>query len=96
LAQTTGALDALTREQMMVDLMTLCMDEHKTAIMVTHSITEAVFLADRVIVMSQRPGTLRAELRVTLPRPRALSVIHSPEFGLWVDDIRGNIQARML
>ena len=91
-----GALDALTREQMMVDLMTLCMNEHKTAIMVTHSITEAVFLADRVLVLSQRPGTVSAEVSVNLPRPRTLSMIHSTEFGRLVQEIRSNIHSTSL
>ncbi len=88
-----GALDALTREQMQLELMQLWAAERKTALMVTHSITEAVFVADRVLVMSQRPGRLRADLEIPLPRPRHLGMIHAPDFGKLVNRIRQDIGA---
>jgi NitT/TauT family transport system ATP-binding protein len=88
-----GALDALTREQMQLDLMQLWASERKTAFMVTHSITEAVFIADRVLVMSRRPGRLRADLTISLPRPRRLDMVHAPDFGALVHQIREHIEA---
>jgi NitT/TauT family transport system ATP-binding protein len=88
-----GALDALTREQMQLELMRLWAAERKTALMVTHSITEAVFVADRVLVMSQRPGRIRAEFDVPLSRPRRLDMIHEAPFGALVRQIREQIEA---
>jgi NitT/TauT family transport system ATP-binding protein len=93
LDEPLGALDALTREQMQLELMNLWAAEHKTAIMVTHSITEAVFVADRVLVMSRRPGQIRADLKVPLARPRNLDMIHAPDFGTLVHRIREAIGA---
>lgn len=88
-----GALDALTREQMQADLLSLWSAARQTILMVTHSITEAVFLADRVLVLSKRPGTLRADIPVTLPRPRHLEMIHTQEFGSHVNQIRGKLES---
>jgi NitT/TauT family transport system ATP-binding protein len=67
-----GALDALTREQMRIDLEALWLATRKTVVFITHSIDEAVLLADRVIVMSARPGRIERELHVDLARPRGL------------------------
>ena len=67
-----GALDALTREQMRVDIEHLWMTTQKTVIFITHSIDEAVLLSDRVVVMSPRPGTIDHILDVDIPRPRGL------------------------
>lgn len=67
-----SALDALTREELSVELQRIHMDLGTTILFVTHSIDEAVLLADRVIVMSERPGTIRRELDVGIPRPRTL------------------------
>ena len=67
-----GALDALTREQMRVDIEHLWMTTGKTVIFITHSIDEAVLLSDRVVVMSQRPGTIDHIFEVDMPRPRGL------------------------
>jgi NitT/TauT family transport system ATP-binding protein len=75
-----GALDALTREQMRVDLELLWMRTQKTVLFVTHGIDEAVLLADRVIVMSPRPGKVEQVVEVTMPRPRGLEARHHPEF----------------
>jgi NitT/TauT family transport system ATP-binding protein len=75
-----GALDALTREQMRIDLEALWLATSKTVLFVTHSIDEAVLLADRVIVMSPRPGRIDRIIKVNLGRPRGLSARKLPEF----------------
>ena len=75
-----GALDALTREQMRVDLELLWMRTQKTVLFVTHGIDEAVLLADRVIVMSPRPGKIEQVVEVNIPRPRGLNARHHPQF----------------
>ena len=67
-----GALDALTREQMRTDLESLLADRPKTVLFITHSIDEAVLLADRVVVMSPRPGRIERIMPIDLPRPRGL------------------------
>jgi NitT/TauT family transport system ATP-binding protein len=82
-----GALDALTRDQMMVDLQTLWLRSKPTVVFVTHSIQEAVFLSDRIVVMAPRPGRVEAVLDVPLPRRRRLSVRSTPEFNSIVDRI---------
>ncbi len=75
-----GALDALTREQMRLDLEALWLETGKTVLFITHSIDEAVLLADRVVVMSARPGTIEREIPIGLPRPRGLRARRAPEF----------------
>jgi NitT/TauT family transport system ATP-binding protein len=75
-----GALDALTREQMRVDLEELWMHSPKTVLFVTHGIDEAVLLADRVVVMSPRPGAIEQIIPVNIPRPRGLGTRSNPEF----------------
>jgi NitT/TauT family transport system ATP-binding protein len=75
-----GALDALTREQLRVDLEALWLAAPKTVLFITHSIDEAVLLADRVVVMSPRPGRIERELVVDLPRPRGLDARGLPGF----------------
>lgn len=76
-----GSLDALTRERMGVELLRIWQARRKTVVMVTHSISEALFLADRVLVLSPRPGTLRLDLQVGLPRPREDGIRYTPAFG---------------
>ena len=72
-----GALDALTREQMCYDLQELWMTRRPTVLFITHSISEAILLSDRVIVMSARPGRILEEFRMERPRPRLLDDDHT-------------------
>lgn len=75
-----GALDAITREQVSFDLLAVRRRARQTVLMVTHDVAEAVILADRVLVMSQRPGRIAADIAVTLPRPRSPEQAYTPEF----------------
>ncbi|MDX9895051.1 MAG: ABC transporter ATP-binding protein [Desulfofustis sp.] len=75
-----GALDALTRESMQWELLRIWEDARCTVVFVTHSITEAVLLADRVIVMSKRPGRIKKDIAIDLPRPRTRQLSASTEF----------------
>ncbi len=83
-----GALDAMTRDQMNLDLQTIWLERQKTAMLVTHSIEEAVFLSDRVIVMSPRPGTVADIVAIDLPRPRSLNVKDTPDFRKYAAQLR--------
>jgi NitT/TauT family transport system ATP-binding protein len=83
-----GALDAMTRDQMNADLQRLWMEKRKTAILVTHSIDEAVFMSDRVIVMSARPASVAEDITIDLPRPRTLEMRDTPEFNAYTGRIR--------
>ncbi len=89
-----GALDALTREQMRVDLEALWLATRKTVLFITHSIDEAVLLSDRVVVMSPRPGRIERTLDVTLPRPRGLAARRDPRFAALTDEITEIFLAR--
>jgi NitT/TauT family transport system ATP-binding protein len=75
-----GALDALTREQMRLDLEHLWMESPKTVVFVTHSVAEAVLLADRVVILSPRPGRIERIIDIDLPRPRGLEARRRPNF----------------
>src|SRR6266581_3571840 len=83
-----GALDAMTREKMNVELMRIQRETGKTVLLITHSIPEAVFLADRVLVMTERPGAIAAIYDVPLPRPRSLDAMADPVFTELVQRIR--------
>jgi NitT/TauT family transport system ATP-binding protein len=88
-----GALDALTREQMNLDLQRIWMQSRKTIFLITHSIPEAVFLADRVVVMTPRPGRIADILHVPFARPRSLELTATADFGSLVADIRKHLQS---
>ena len=76
-----GALDALTREKMGTELLSLWQASRKTVLMVTHSISEALLLSDRVLVLTPRPGRVELDLRVDLPRPREEEMRYTEHFG---------------
>lgn len=83
-----GALDAITREQMNVELARIQAEQKKTVVFITHSIPEAVFLGDRVVVMSPRPGRISDVLEVGIPRPRTLETMGIPQFGEFCAKLR--------
>jgi len=87
-----GALDARTREKLSLELLRLRQRYVQTIIMVTHDISEAVLLADRVLVMSRRPGRLVADVLVDLPRPRSPDMIYHPEFLQLTKRVRDSIE----
>lgn len=82
-----AALDAQTREIMQTELLSIWRESRKTILLITHQIDEAVFLSDRVIVFSARPGSVREEVKVELPRPRVLEMKRTPKFVGLVDRI---------
>jgi len=86
-----GALDALTREKMNVELLRIWQARRKTVIMVTHDIQEAVFLCDRVIPMTSRPGRLKEEITVDLPRPRSFDLLATPRFASLAAELRRSL-----
>ncbi|WP_049795948.1 ATP-binding cassette domain-containing protein [Frankia sp. EAN1pec] len=88
-----GALDALTRDQMSFELMRIWNERSKTVVFVTHSIPEAILLADRVVVMSKSPGEIAEIIDINLPRPRRNEMINTPEFGAYVQRARALLNA---
>jgi NitT/TauT family transport system ATP-binding protein len=88
-----GSLDALTRERMAIELMRIWKAQRSTVLMVTHSISEAVLLADRVIVLSDRPASVLLNLVVDLPRPRTIDLTYTREFGELAASVRGMIRS---
>ncbi|MCI1930994.1 MAG: ABC transporter ATP-binding protein [Clostridia bacterium] len=87
-----SALDEFTKEKLHVDLLRIWRKTNKTIIFVTHNIQEAVFLSDRVVVLSPRPGRVSSVVDIKLPRPRALSLKNTPEFNDYVIKIRNSFE----
>jgi NitT/TauT family transport system ATP-binding protein len=84
-----GALDAMTRDDLNVELTRIWQTAKRTVLFVTHSIAEAIFLSDRVVVMSPGPGRVQTVVPIDLPRPRALSVQGTREFAAYIAHLRG-------
>ena len=89
-----GALDAITRERMNIELLRIWMESKKTVLFVTHDINEALFLSDRVIVLSARPSVMVQALDIQLPRPRTLEVRALPDFGNYFLQIYNSLELR--
>jgi len=87
-----GALDALTRLQVRMDLEALWLRRRPTVLFITHSVEEAVGLSDRVLVMSPSPGEVVEQIKVDLPRPRPIVLGDAPEFGAYVDRIHRHFE----
>jgi NitT/TauT family transport system ATP-binding protein len=83
-----GALDAMTRDDLNMEMQRIWLHSPKTVVFVTHSIPEAVFLSDRVVVMARNPGRIVNEYVIDLPRPRALAVRAAPEYSRYLTQIR--------
>jgi NitT/TauT family transport system ATP-binding protein len=88
-----GALDALTREEMGFELLRIWEARRKTILFVTHSIPEAILLADKVVVMTPRPGRLARVIAIDLPRPRTVELEFDAKFKAYSDEVRGLIFA---
>lgn len=86
-----GALDEFTRETMNEELLRIWEETKKTVIFITHSIPESVFMSDRVIVMSERPGRILADIRIKLPQPRETSMRQSPILFEHIKEIRSSL-----
>ena len=88
-----GALDAMTREQMNLELQRIWLESKNTVFFITHSIPEAVFLGDRIVVMTARPGKIAEIIPVDIPRPRDLKTMGDPEFVSLTQRIRSLLYA---
>jgi NitT/TauT family transport system ATP-binding protein len=89
-----GALDALTREQLTVELLRIWEASHRTVLMVTHNVEEAALLADRVVVLSERPGRVVDIVPIPLPRPRTPRMLTSPELRIATQTLRDTLAQR--
>jgi len=90
-----AALDAQTRELMQAELLRIWNEAHKTVLFITHQIDEAIYLSDRVLVMSARPGRILADITIDLPRPRRLEIKRTPAFITYADQIWGMIATQL-
>ena len=88
-----GALDAMSREQMNLELLRIWSLTRQTAVFITHSVAEAIFLSDRVFALSERPGRLAEVIEIDLPRPRTLDMINTPQFGAYAAQLRARLNA---
>jgi NitT/TauT family transport system ATP-binding protein len=88
-----GALDAFTRDEMNLLLLKLWSETNKTVVFVTHNISEAIFLADRVVVMSPRPGRLARIFEIELPRPRTIEMMFEPDFIELIQEIKRTVES---
>ena len=91
-----GALDAMTRQVLQEELLRIHEHSRKTTLFITHNIDEALILADRIIVMSARPGRVKAELRNTLPRPRHVDIQLSPDYARLKSTVWSHVQEELL
>jgi NitT/TauT family transport system ATP-binding protein len=89
-----SALDALSRDEMSFELLRIWSESPKTVVFITHSIPEAVLLADRIIVMTSRPGSVREIIDVDLPRPRSIKTLSNARFSALTDHIRSQLFTR--
>lgn len=89
-----GALDEITRQRMNLELMRIWAESGTTALLVTHSIAEAVFMSDRVYVMSARPGRITAQIEIAMERPRTLAMMKRPDFYEYVNRVRDSLFER--
>ena len=87
-----GSLDALTRERMGDELLHIWQARRKTVLMVTHSISEAIYLSDRVLVLSPRPGKIDLKINVDLPRPRTATMRYTPAFSALAQELRAGLR----
>jgi NitT/TauT family transport system ATP-binding protein len=90
-----AALDAQTRELMQAELLRIWNEAHKTVLFITHQIDEAIYLSDRVLVMSARPGRILADIAIDLPRPRQLEIKRTPGFIRYADEVWGLISSQL-
>jgi NitT/TauT family transport system ATP-binding protein len=89
-----AALDAMTRDELGMELLRIWSERRKTVVFVTHSIAEAILLADRALVMTARPGRIAASVPITLPRPRTLDMVSTPEYGRHAEQLRALVAGR--
>ena len=89
-----GALDAITRERMNIELLRIWTESKKTVLFITHGINEAIFLSDRIIVLSDRPSRMVNSLNINLPRPRVQEIRTSPDFGTYALEIYKGLEIK--